>query len=171
MNEKLTFSWQQRKLEVEVTNETAKGPIKYTERTSFTAHPENEMWTQVRQTGFYEVDLMFGVSQMGESLVQDLYQLNFTHNRDADMSLMEEMAKGSSKEVVGYMPSYLRNLFLEDHDQASLPPAPPAGKGESRGKALEGPKSEAFKLDLAMDPNGATLLSLPHLPRMYIARV
>ena len=27
-NEKLTFSWQQRKLEVEVTNETGKGQIK-----------------------------------------------------------------------------------------------------------------------------------------------
>ena len=112
MNEKLTYNWAQRKLEVEVTNETSKGPIRlcacsnirstsssslalspplylcqsfpsfscyiplspliqysayhyrYTERTSFTVHPDNEMWTLARQTGFYEIDLMFGVDQV-----------------------------------------------------------------------------------------------------------
>ena len=37
---------------------------RYTERTSFTVHPDNEMWTLARQTGFYEIDLMFGVDQV-----------------------------------------------------------------------------------------------------------
>lgn len=81
MREILTFNWPQRKLEVEVTNETGIPQLKYTERTLFTVHPENELWTLMKQTGYYEVDVMFGMHHLGSSACEDIYHLSFTHNR------------------------------------------------------------------------------------------
>mmetsp|Transcript_43263 Transcript_43263/g.108359 ORF Transcript_43263/g.108359 Transcript_43263/m.108359 type:complete len:337 (-) Transcript_43263:38-1048(-) len=154
-HEKLTFEWRTRRLEVEVTNETGKGQFRYTEKTLFTPHPESELYTLVRQTGFFESDLIFGVDQLGVQFAEDTHQLNFTHNRDADISLIEEMARGASKQVVGYCPTYLRQLFEQDPTYAkSMPPLPP-NKDATKSKAPDAPKSEAMKLDLAMDPQEA----------------
>ncbi len=66
---------------------------------------------------------------------------------------MEEFTRGGSKEVIGYFPTYLRQLFLQDHDPAQLPPLPAAVSRSAKG-GPEAPKSEPFKLDLAMDAQG-----------------
>lgn len=83
MKEKLTFDWVKRELDVEITNETSRPQIEYMERTSFTVHPDNELHTLMRQTGHYKVDVMFGMHQMGVSMVEDMYQLRFTRTRSA----------------------------------------------------------------------------------------
>ncbi len=93
MRETLTYNWPQRKLEVEVTNETGAPQIKYTERSIFTVHPENELWTLMKQTGHYEVDLIFGVQQLGASACEDIYHLNFTHNRCAVSNVTKMQVK------------------------------------------------------------------------------
>lgn len=65
---------------------------------------------------------------------------------------MEEFARGASKEVVGYFPTYLRQLFVQDHDASALPPPPvPVSTRESVTNNFT---NDPFKLDLAMDTQG-----------------
>ena len=60
-------------------------------------------------------------------------------------------------QVVGYFPSYLRQVFLKTHEASQLPPLPPTAK-EARGPQAPdgGPKSVGgaggYQLELAMDP-------------------
>mmetsp|Transcript_43844 Transcript_43844/g.104205 ORF Transcript_43844/g.104205 Transcript_43844/m.104205 type:complete len:341 (+) Transcript_43844:73-1095(+) len=129
MLETLTFNWRERTLQVEVHNETGLPDVSYRELTMIAAHPDNELWTMVRQTGSYESNLFFGINQMGCSMCEEIYNLNFMHNVDADVSLMQEFASTSSSEVVGYFPTYLRQLFIQDYDPSQLPPLPPPTDG------------------------------------------
>lgn len=71
---------------------------------------------------------------------------------------MEEFARGTSKEVVGYFPTYLRQLFAQDHDPSALPlPPVPVSTRESVTDNLT---NDPFKLDLAMDAQGNSSPSL-----------
>jgi hypothetical protein len=146
MLETLTFNWRERTLEVEVHNETGLPDVSYREVTMIAAHPDNEVWTLMRQTGSYECNLFFGMNQLASSMCEEIYKLNFTHNVDADVSLMQEFASNASSEVVGYFPTYLRQLFIQDYDPSQLPPLPPPTDGglaraDGRGPAAIPPVS------------------------------
>eukprot|EP00961_Rhodomonas_salina_P292948 3933349-Rhodomonas_salina.3 len=121
----MRFDWVNRVLEIETANETGQPNIKYHEQTRIAVHHESDAWTSVKQSGYYEIDLIFGMDHLGSSMCEDIYNLNFYQNINADVSLMQEFARGSSNEVVGYFPTYLRQLFLESYDPAQLPPLPP----------------------------------------------
>ena len=123
MVETMKFRWKERDLEIVAVNETGRSSVIYEERIHLYPHPENSNWTVMRQNGSYEVDLFFGLEMMGIDMCRSIFRMNFNNNVDADASMMQEYV--SKKEVPGYFPTYLRDLFLQDTDPSLLPPLPP----------------------------------------------
>eukprot|EP00960_Hanusia_phi_P050951 760518-Hanusia_phi.AAC.1 len=121
--ETMKFRWKERNLEIVAVNETGRSSVMYEEAVQFYPHPENSNWTVMRQCGSYEVDLFFGLETMGLDMCRSIFRMNFNNNVDADASMMQEYV--SNKEVPGYFPTYLRDLFLQDTDPSLLPPLPP----------------------------------------------
>uniref|UniRef100_A0A7S0HCT3 PRELI/MSF1 domain-containing protein n=1 Tax=Hanusia phi TaxID=3032 RepID=A0A7S0HCT3_9CRYP len=119
----MKFRWKERNLEIVAVNETGRSSVMYEEAVQFYPHPENSNWTVMRQCGSYEVDLFFGLETMGLDMCRSIFRMNFNNNVDADASMMQEYV--SNKEVPGYFPTYLRDLFLQDTDPSLLPPLPP----------------------------------------------
>ena len=140
MRETLTFNWVTRLLTIDVLNESSKDVVRYSERTTFTLDPENEARTIIRQTGYSECSIPF-MGQFFDDMCREIYNYNYQKNMDADASFLQERA--ASSEVVGYFPTYLRAVFLEDTDPALLPPMPP------RQQAAKSATSQSMSMDMS----------------------